>query len=317
MSNAGERLPGTPTPMHRWSGAQGVTIAGDSWGDPEGPLVLLQHGGGQTRHAWKNVGEALGEVGYYAVAFDARGHGDSDWAADGVYGQDIMVEDLVCVLRALGRQRAVLVGASMGGATSLVAVGEDRVDATALVLVDIAPRIEPEGVEKIQAFMNQRPEGFDSLEEVAQAIGAYQPHRKPPKDLAGLAKNLRLTPDGKYRWHWDPRFMTLRREMDKRLVRLEACASALQLPTLLVRGGLSDVLSEEGAAAFLVSCPHSEYVNITDAGHMVAGDRNDVFGKAVIDFLARTVPVSGAPVHAAHELHPHHQGLPGDVTDVP
>jgi len=303
--------------MHRWSGAQGVTIAGDSWGEPEGPLVLLQHGGGQTRHAWKNVGEALGEVGYYAVAFDARGHGDSDWAADGVYGQDIMVEDLACVLRALGRQRAVLVGASMGGATSLVAVGEDRVDATALVLVDIAPRIEPEGVEKIQAFMNQRPEGFDSLEEVAQAIGAYQPHRKPPKDLAGLAKNLRLTPDGKYRWHWDPRFMTLRREMDKRLVRLEACASALELPTLLVRGGLSDVLSEEGAAAFLVSCPHSEYVNITDAGHMVAGDRNDVFGKAVIDFLARTVPVSGAPVHAAHELHPHHQGLPGDVTDVP
>ena len=116
MSNAGERLPGTPTPMHRWSGAQGVTIAGDSWGDPEGPLVLLQHGGGQTRHAWKNVGEALGAVGYYAVAFDARGHGDSDWAADGVYGQDIMVEDLACVLRALGRQRAVLVGASMGGA---------------------------------------------------------------------------------------------------------------------------------------------------------------------------------------------------------
>ena len=292
-------------------------MAWDSWGDPEGPLVLLQHGGGQTRHAWKNVGEALGAVGYYAVAFDARGHGDSDWAADGVYGQDIMVEDLACVLRALGRQRAVLVGASMGGATSLVAVGEDRVDATALVLVDIAPRIEPEGVEKIQAFMNQRPEGFDSLEEVAQAIGAYQPHRKPPKDLAGLAKNLRLTPEGKFRWHWDPRFMTLRREMDKRLVRLEACASALELPTLLVRGGLSDVLSEEGAAAFLVSCPHSEYVNITDAGHMVAGDRNDVFGKAVIDFLARTVPVSGAPVHAAHELHPHHQGLPGDVTDVP
>jgi non-heme chloroperoxidase len=303
--------------MHRWLGAQGVTIAGDSWGEPEGPLVLLQHGGGQTRHAWKNVGEALGAVGYYAVAFDARGHGDSDWAADGVYGQDIMVEDLACVLRALGRQRAVLVGASMGGATSLVAVGEDRVDATALVLVDIAPRIEPEGVEKIQAFMNQRPEGFDSLEEVAQAIGAYQPHRKPPKDLAGLAKNLRLTPEGKYRWHWDPRFMTLRREMDKRLVRLEACASALELPTLLVRGGLSDVLSEEGAAAFLMSCPHSEYVNITDAGHMVAGDRNDVFGKAVIDFLARTVPVSGAPVHAPHELHPHHQGLPGDVTDVP
>lgn len=303
--------------MCRWPGAQGVTIAGDRWGNPSGPLVLLQHGGGQTRHAWKNVGETLGRAGYHAVAFDARGHGDSDWAPDGVYGQDIMVEDLRCVIEALGGRRPVLVGASMGGGTSLVAVGEDRVDATALVLVDIAPRIESEGVQKIQAFMNQKPEGFDTLEEVAAAIASYQPHRKPPKDLAGLAKNLRLAPDGKYRWHWDPRFMTLRREMDKRVIRLEACARALALPTLLVRGGLSDVLSEEGAAAFLELCPHAEYVNITNAGHMVAGDRNDIFGKAVIDFLARTVPVVGAPLKPAHEPRPHHQGPPGDVVDIP
>ena len=317
MSNAGERLPGTPVPMHRWAGAQGVTIAGDSWGDPDGPLVLLQHGGGQTRHAWKRVGEQLGAAGYHAVSFDARGHGDSDWAPDGVYGQDIMVEDLRCVIAALGNRRPVLVGASMGGGTSLVAVGEDRVDATALVLVDIAPRIETEGVKKIQAFMDQRPEGFDSLEEVAQAIGAYQPHRRPPKDLAGLAKNLRRTPSGKFRWHWDPRFMTLRREMDKREARLEACSGALRLPTLLVRGGLSDVLSEEGAAAFLRLCTHSEYVNITDAGHMVAGDRNDVFGRAVIEFLQRTVPVRGQPLNPAHELHPRHAGPAGDLVDVP
>jgi len=303
--------------MCRWPGAQGVTIAGDCWGDPSGPLILLQHGGGQTRHAWKNVGETLGRAGYHAVAFDARGHGDSDWAPDGVYGQDIMVEDLRCVVAALGGQRPVLVGASMGGGTSLVAVGEDRVDATALVLVDIAPQIEAEGVQKIQAFMSQKPEGFDTLEEVAAAIGAYQPHRKPPKDLAGLAKNLRLGPDGKYRWHWDPRFMTLRREMDKRVIRLEACAHALKLPTLLVRGGLSDVLSEAGAQAFLQLCPHSEYVNITDAGHMVAGDRNDIFGNAVIDFLSRTVPVGGVPINPAHEPRPQHKGLPGDVVDIP
>jgi non-heme chloroperoxidase len=303
--------------MYRWPGAQGVSIAGDCWGDPSGPLVLLQHGGGQTRHAWKNVGETLGRAGYHAVAFDARGHGDSDWAPDGVYGQDIMVEDLRCVIDALGGRRPVLVGASMGGGTSLVAVGEDRVDATALVLVDIAPRIEAEGVQKIQAFMSQKPEGFESLAEVAAAIAAYQPHRRPPKDLAGLAKNLRLAPNGRYRWHWDPRFMTLRREMDKRVVRLEACAQALALPTLLVRGGLSDVLSEDGARAFLDLCPRAEYVNITDAGHMVAGDRNDIFGKAVIDFLARTVPVDGAPVQPAHEPHPQHQGPPGDVVDIP
>ena len=77
---SGERLPGTPDPMHRWQGVGGVTIAGDSWGEPGGPLIFLQHGGGQTRHAWKVAGEILGAAGYYAVAFDARGHGDSDWA---------------------------------------------------------------------------------------------------------------------------------------------------------------------------------------------------------------------------------------------
>lgn len=315
--SAGERLPGTPEPMFRWPVAPGVSLAGDAWGDPAGPLVLLQHGGGQTRHAWKTAGEGLGRAGYHAIAFDARGHGDSDWSPDGIYSQDVMVEDLLRLLHALGDRRPVLVGASMGGGTSLVAVGEDRVDATALVLVDIAPRIEPEGVERIGAFMRQRPEGFDSLAQVAAAIAAYQPHRPPPRDLSGLAKNLRRAPNGKFRWHWDPQFLGLRRELDKRERRLEACAKALQLPTLLVRGGLSDVLSEEGAAAFLTLCPTAEYANISGAGHMVAGDRNDVFGRSVVEFLHRVVPPGGAPQAGPHVLQPHHEGPAGDVLDVP
>lgn len=312
-----KRLPGTKEPMHRWAGAGGIAIAGDSWGDPKGPLVLLQHGGGQTRHAWKGAGEALGAAGYHAVSFDARGHGDSDWAPDGRYGQDAMVDDLVRVIAALGNPRPVLVGASMGGGTSLVAVGEDRVDATALVLVDVAHRLELEGTARIQAFMSQKPEGFESLEEVADAIASYQPHRKRPDSLDGLAKNVRLGDDGRYHWHWDPGFRTGFRDFEKREVRLEACARKLALPTLLVRGGLSDVLSEEGARSFLELCPASEYVNISGAGHMVAGDRNDIFAGAVIEFLSRTVPVDGPPAKPPHEPHPHHEGPPGDVNDVP
>ena len=315
--SAGSRLPGTPNPMHYWQGAGGIRIAGDSWGNPNGPLVVLQHGGGQTRHAWKGAGEILGAAGYYAIAFDARGHGDTDWALDGLYTQDVMVEDLKCVVAALGNRRPVLVGASMGGGTSLVAVGEDHVDATALVMVDIAPQIEMQGVGKIHAFMRQKPEGFDSLQEVAQAISNYQPHRKPPKNLDGLAKNVRRGTDGKYRWHWDPQLLVASRDLDKRQERLEACARRLVLPVLLVRGGLSDVLSEEGAQGFLKLCPHSEYVNVTGAGHMVAGDRNDIFGNAVIEFLSRVVPVGGEPVQRAHEPRPHREGPLGDINDVP
>ncbi len=203
--SAGERLPGTPVPDHKWEGAGGVMIAGDSWGDPKSPLVMLLHGGGQTRHAWKGAGETLGKSGYHAIAFDARGHGDSDWAAAEAYGSDYMVEDLRCVAAALGSGPPILVGASMGGGVSLMAIGEGKIDAAALVLVDMAPKIEAEGRRKIQKFMDQKPDGFDSLEEVAEAIANYQPHRKRPRNLDGLAKNVRLGANGKYRWHWDPR----------------------------------------------------------------------------------------------------------------
>ena len=289
--SAGERLPGTPVPMHVWTGHGGLEIAGDSWGDPDGPLVILQHGGGQTRHAWKGAGETLGQAGYHAVAIDARGHGDSGWSSEAAYSADDMVADLQCVVQALGGTAPILVGASMGGGTSLVAVGEGHLDAAALVLVDMAPRIEPEGSRKIQEFMDQKPDGFDTLEEVAEAIANYQPHRKRPRTLDGLAKNVRLGANGKYVWHWDPARRRGRAAMPEYRERLRRSADNLELPTLLVRGGLSDVLSEEGAQSFLEQCPHAEYVNVKDAAHMVAGDRNDIFAGAVIEFLNRVVPV--------------------------
>jgi len=290
--SAGERLAGTPDPMHRWVGAGGVEITGDTWGDPEGPLVVLQHGGGQTRHAWKAAGETLGEAGYHAVAFDARGHGDSGWADPDAYGQDFMVQDLTMVIDALGGHPAVLVGASMGGGVSLVSIGERHLTAAALVMVDMAPRIEPEGSRKIQEFMDQKPDGFDTLDEVAEAIANYQPHRKRPRNLDGLAKNVRLGADGKYHWHWDPARRRSRPEMAKYRIRLAEAADHLDLPVLLVRGGLSDVLSEQGAQSFLEQCPHAEYVNVENAAHMVAGDRNDIFAGSVIEFLHRVVPVA-------------------------
>ncbi|MBV1905879.1 MAG: alpha/beta hydrolase [Pseudomonadales bacterium] len=278
--------------MYKWDISTGLAIAADVWGDPDGPLVILQHGGGQTRHAWKGTGETLGAAGYHAVAIDARGHGDSDWATGGVYGPDAMVKDLKCVIDILGGGKPTLVGASMGGNTSLVAIGEDHIEAAGLVLVDIAPKMEPEGIEKIGNFMGQKPEGFDSLEEVAEAIGNYQPHRTAPKNLQGLAKNVRLAENGKYRWHWDPAFRGQRPDSTVRQERMESCSKNLDVPVLLVRGGLSDVLSEAGAQNFLELCGHSEYVNVTDAGHMVAGDRNDVFANSVVDFLARTMPIA-------------------------
>ncbi|MFT3816531.1 MAG: alpha/beta hydrolase [Rubrivivax sp.] len=290
--SAGTPLPGTPAPMHRWPGGDGLRLAGDAWGDLGAPLVLLLHGVGQTRHAWRATGQLLADAGYRAAAFDARGHGDSDWAADGDYSRDAMIRDLRCVIATLAR-RPALVGASMGGATSLVGVGEGGIDASALILVDIAPRTERDGVARVRSFMSTTSDGFGSLEEAAAAIDAYRPRPLTPQRLQGLAKNLRQGTDGRYRWHWDPRLTARPRESDER--RVEA-ARRLALPTLLVRGGRSDVVSEDGAREFLTACPRAEYLNIASAGHMVTGDRNDAFGRAALAFLRRAVPAQAPPV---------------------
>jgi pimeloyl-ACP methyl ester carboxylesterase len=280
--------------------APAVTLVADAHGDPADPSVVFLHGGGQTRHSWDHSARLLGDRGWYALTVDLRGHGDSDWSPDGDYRFERFADDVRALATSLPDKPA-LVGASLGGMASLLAVGEsDDEIASALVLVDIAPRVELAGVARIRAFMRQGLGGFPDLESAADAIASYNPHRPRPADLSGLKKNLRLKEDGRWYWHWDPRFMALQ-EPDEpgldglpstRMVqpeRLEDAARRLTLPTLLVRGGSSDLLSEEGAAAMRALVPHAKQVDVAGAGHMVAGDRNDRFNAAVVDFLERDV----------------------------
>lgn len=270
-------------------GAHGLRLAADAFGDPDAPLVLLLHGGGQTRHSWGGTARSLAERGYRAITIDARGHGESDRDADRRYQLPHFAEDLEAIVARMPRRPAV-VGASLGGSTALLAHGETGLDLGAIVLVDIGPRIQRSGVERIFAFMKQRPEGYASLDEVADAVAEYQPHRERPKDISGLAKNLRRGEDGRYRWHWDPAFLAEmsvpRAELGPRL---EEASRALRCPVLLVRGKLSDLLTEEQARDFLALCPHAEYVDVADAAHMVAGDVNDRFTGAVVEFLDKAV----------------------------
>lgn len=289
MSNASpETEASAPSPVTLELAGAGVTLRADTWGSPEAAPVVLLHGGGQTRHSWSGTARALARDGWYAIALDMRGHGESDWSPDGEYGLERFREDLCCVLSSLERKAAV-VGASLGGMTALLTEGTATEPMTAaLVLVDIAPRIEPNGVQRIVQFMTGRPEGFETLEDAARAIAAYNPHRPPPKDLSGLAKNLRRGEDGRWRWHWDPRFMSLGVDgsrPSRNPVQLEEAARRVTVPTLLVRGRQSDLLSEEGARAFLEQVPHARYADVSGAGHMVVGDRNDAFSQAVLDFL--------------------------------
>ena len=275
------------------AGDDGLRLVADVEGDPAAPPVVLFHGGGQTRHAWGTTLRVLGQT-WRAYSVDLRGHGDSEWAPDGDYSLDAFARDVRAVARSLPRPPA-LVGASLGGIASLTAIAETEGDplAVALVLVDVAPRIEAAGVTRIGDFMKGNLDGFESLEAVADAIGLYNPHRPRPKNLDGLKKNLRQRADGRWMWHWDPRFVSGRfgspDETRSTLVdgdRLQRAARTLTIPTLLVRGRMSDLLSEEGARELLELVPHARLADVAGAGHMVAGDRNDAFNDAVVDFLA-------------------------------
>ena len=129
--------------------------------------------------------------------------------------------------------------------------------------------------------------GFKSLEDAAKSISNYLPHRQKPKDLKGLKKNLRLKEDGRFYWHWDPKFIQRRpRTKDRRYLdpQLEA-AERVKVPTLLIRGALSDVVTMDDTKFFLSVIPHAEFVEIEKAAHMIAGDRNDIFAAEAIKFL--------------------------------
>ncbi len=278
----------------------GIRIAADAFGDPAAQPVLFLHGGGQTRHAWGGTAAALGTAGYFALTMDMRGHGDSSWDPAGRYDLEAFVSDLQGVVTELST-RPVLVGASLGGIAALTAETEKpRSVAKGLVLVDVTPRMERNGVLRIFDFMKGSSDGFASLEDAADAVASYLPHRRRPKDLRGLAKNLRETGDGRYRWHWDPKILSTwdpegySEEEGKRIVeeRIES-ARRLEIPTLLVRGQMSDVVTEEQAREFLELVPHAEYVDLAGAAHMVAGDKNDAFTQAVFEFIRRRFDPSG------------------------
>ena len=282
------------TSLHEsFRGAAGNRLAADVFGDAGRPVLLL-HGGGQTRHAWRRTAVEIARAGMTAYAVDQRGHGDSEWVADGAYRFKDFADDITAVAAELTRRHGeppVAIGASLGGIASLLAAGEakDPIFA-ALVLVDITPRVDLAGVAKVQGFMRAHArEGFASVEEAADAVAAYLPHRPRPRSTEGLKKNLRLHPDGRWRWHWDPRFLDGRRPVGGDRPEVEAqllgAARRLTIPAMLVRGGSSELVQEEHAKEFLALVPHARFADVSGARHMVAGDKNDQFSVAILAFL--------------------------------
>jgi pimeloyl-ACP methyl ester carboxylesterase len=263
----------------------GLNLTADAVGPMNAPTILFLHGSGQTRQSW---GAALLHAvrrGYRAVALDQRGHGDSEWSPEGDYRLESFAADARLVIEHIGGN-PIVVGASLGGIVGLLIAATPPPPLRALVLVDITLRIERTGAQEVAAFMNSAPAGFGSIDEAADAVAAYLPHRQRPKDTSGLKRNLRLR-DGRYYWHWDPAMLQMGRDAQAMAAKpnpLERAARAIDVPTLLIRGGRSRIVSETGVREFLDAVPHAEFAEIPDAHHMVAGDTNDAFNETVFRF---------------------------------
>ncbi|WP_456969738.1 alpha/beta fold hydrolase [Luteibacter sp. HA06] len=270
----------------------GITLATQRWAGERSPSLVFAHGFGQTRHAWNGAARTLAEQGFDATTFDARGHGESERVPRGEYHMEQFVADLLAVSAEAvspdGRP-PVLVGASMGGLLGLMAAGEadpSRPPFSALILVDITPRWETAGVERILGFMRAHPDGFASYEEAASAIEAYLPHRRERKSEAQLKPLLRQDEQGRLRWHWDPALLDgLVQESERYQPRLFAAAARVEVPVLLLSGSRSDVVSSQTVDEFLRLVPHARHVSLADATHMVAGDANDAFTREISQFM--------------------------------
>ena len=268
----------------KFRGVDDIVLIADEWNRgaesaADRPTMLMLHGGGQNRFSWKNTGQILADEGLHVIALDSRGHGDSDRSSDASYSLETLCADTLKVLDQIDRP-VVLIGASMGGLTGILAASEAVPNqVTKLVLVDVVPRFEKSGSARIRDFMFNHVHGFDSLEEAADAVAAYLPHRAKPRSPEGLKKNLHYR-DGRWYWHWDPAFLT-KPEDDPlmRVEKLEQAAIDLTIPILLIRGKLSDVVSIDGVKDFLQKVPGAEFVELSDAGHTAAGDDNDAFSE--------------------------------------
>ncbi|QKS00628.1 alpha/beta hydrolase [Sphingomonas sp. CL5.1] len=267
--------------------SSGLAIAADVEGQGD-VTVILGHGGGQTRNAWRRLSAFLAERGYRVIRYDLRGHGESDYAPDGDYHLPALACDLAAIV-SWADSPVALVGASLGGLAAFYALGSGIISsAMSLALVDIVLRPAAEGTARVRTFLDAHLEGFDTVEAAAEAVAAYNAGQARPPSIAGLRRNLRMAEDGRWRWHWDPRFLRQADSIEERGELLMSVASRVAVPVRLLRGGASEMASDAAIAEMAASIPDFSVEIVAGAGHMVSGMANDRYAPAVIAFLEQT-----------------------------
>jgi esterase len=284
---AGLDLGEVSLPQDRFVELRGLRFHYLDWGGAERPPVLFLHGGGLNAHTWDLVCLAL-RPDHHCLALDQRGHGDSEWSPAREYDLDDYVGDLEAFVDRLAPERIALVGQSLGGAAAMSYAIRHSDRVAALVLVDVGPDVAMEGgASRIVEFV-RAPAELDSVEEFVERARAFNPARDPRLLRRSLLYNLRRLPGGKWTWKYDRGDVSS--ERFRRLVadvaELGEGLPAIRCPALVVRGALSDVVSDEQAVRLAERLPRGRFARVENAGHTVQGDNPRGLVEALRPFLS-------------------------------
>jgi esterase len=275
-----------PTAQDRYVKARGLNFHYTEWGTPAQPPMLCLHGATQTAHSWDEVAAELSGA-YRVLCLEQRGHGDSDWAPDGDYTRQTQAADVDAITDAIGLSRFILVGMSMGGMNSMTFTARHPDKVQALVIVDVSPEVQARGVEHIRSFV-QASDELDSFEEFVERAHQFNPRRSLDNLRSRLSHNLKQLPNGKWTWKYDKALRSFESAFrGNPMSSLWDDVRTIRCPTLIIKGGESDILSSESAEKLQASISNSRLAVVPGAGHSVMGDNPAGFVAAVREFLGR------------------------------
>jgi pimeloyl-ACP methyl ester carboxylesterase len=282
---AGLRWTGAPVvAREEMSLASGAKVSYLRWGTGEPDLVLL-HGAGQNAHTWDTFAMAVDRP---AIAIDLPGHGRSDWRADRDYLPVTNAAGIVEVMDQVAPAAGAIVGMSLGGLTA-IGLAASRPDLVRrLVLVDITPTRPPipaggSGARRTPVQLMFGPRTYASWDAMIDAAHATMPHRARHEVIPGVRHNARRLDDGSWGWRYDRLFPDA--DPREQIETLWADVSFLTIPSLLVRGALSPVVTDEAAAEFLRRVAKGKVETVVGAGHSVQSDQPVRLAQVVNEFI--------------------------------
>jgi len=269
-------------PRDGFVSANGLRLHYVEWGEQASPPLLLLHGFGNEAHIWDRFAATV-EQRYHVFALDSRGHGDSDHAPE--YGDELNAADTLSVCDALGLLKLSLVGFSMGGANAMIVTSRQPEMIERLVIVDRGPESDPRGRERMNRAVSQARSVFPNREEALAYIRLANPRRPEELVQSSLRHAFRELPDGSYQLKYDQKLRDGRLGHRGPGVDLWKCIEGIRCPTLIVRGGESDILAPEIAEKMLVMLPDATLEVVPGAGHTVMMDNPDGFNRVVNAWL--------------------------------